>query len=129
MGEITHGELLSLKQANDDAKEIDQQIAKDIQNGLVDGIILASADPEGANQQAIEAAVEKELPIVGTGGTSMAITNSMGENIIATSGTTGTTNRTRAISSISHLAKHWGIKYNISAGSSDGQAEGNPFKK
>ena len=102
------GQLL---QANQTVRKLDEDIAKKIQNGQVDGLILMSADPDGANKQAIEAAIEKKLPIVGTGGTSMAIIGSKGAHIIAQSGTTGTTSRTRAISFITSLCKVWGIKY------------------
>ena len=41
----------------------------------------------------------------------MAMTTSQGGKVIATSGTTGTTSRTRAISFMASLCKHWGMKY------------------
>lgn len=41
----------------------------------------------------------------------MALINAKGANVIATSGTTGTTNRTRAVSFMTSLCKYWGIKY------------------
>src|SRR5699024_3261896 len=100
-----------LTKTNKEAKEEDQKIAKLIENGKIDGLILMSADPNGVNKQAIQAAIQKKIPIVGTGGTAMATVGSQGANVISTSGTTGTTNRTRAISFISSLAKFWEIKY------------------
>lgn len=100
-----------LKEVNEQAKERDKKIAERIRNGEIDGLILVSADPKNTNKHAIEAAKDKGIPVVGTGGTSMSIVHSMGVNVISASGTTGTTNRTRAISYISALSKHWGIKY------------------
>jgi len=105
------GQQNNLSIINDQAKDADQAIAKLIRNKAVDGIIIMSGDPEGTNNAAITAATEFKLPIVGTGGTSMAIISSKGANVIATSGTTGTTNRTRAVSFITSLSKQWNIKY------------------
>lgn len=101
----------SLEETNKEAERLDEEIAKKIKSGIIDGLILMSVQPEGANKQAILAAVEKGIPIVGTGGTSMASVGSKKGNVISVSGTTGTTNRTRAISFVASLAKHWGIKY------------------
>lgn len=127
--EMFHG---LLAEANKEAVELDKDIAQKIRNGQIDGLILMSADPEGTNKQAVEAAVEMKLPIVGTGGTSMAMIGSKGANIIAQSGTTGTTSRTRAISFITSLCKIWGIKYQpvIGASSKSHSAQqGNVFKR
>lgn len=124
-----------LKETNQEAKPLDEKIAKLIEAGNIDGLIVMSADPEQANKAVIKAAVEKKIPIVGTGGTSMAIIGSKGANVIATSGTTGTTSRTRAISFITSLCKFWGIKYQpvigggqAAKGSGDGP-QGNAFKR
>lgn len=87
-----------LSEVNDAVKSSDVAIAAQIRAGAIDGIIIMSADPDRSNKEAILAAIEKKIPIVGTGGTSMAIITSKGANVIATSGTTGTNSRTRAIS-------------------------------
>lgn len=128
--ELISSERDSLKKINLLAIQSDKSIAEEILAGNIDGLIMMSADPKGVNKEAIKAAAEKRIPIVGTGGTAMATVNSLGGNVVATSGTTGTTNRTRAISAVSNLTRHWGIKYNFSissAGSSDSSA--NPFKR
>ncbi len=101
----------TLAEVNTAAERYDAEIAEKIRAGKIDALILMSIDVNGANRQAIAAAVEKELPIVGTGGTAMAMTTSQGGKVIATSGTTGTTSRTRAISFMASLCKHWGMKY------------------
>lgn len=124
----------SLKDTNLTASDYDSDIAALIREEKIDGLILMSIDPDGANKQAIEAAVKKKIPIVGTGGTAMATVSSKGANVISTSGTTGTTNRTRAISFLSALSKYWGIKYRPSFNQTEGKQEGkqesgSPFKR
>ncbi|MBP1916389.1 hypothetical protein J2Z23_003371 [Lederbergia galactosidilyticus] len=119
----------TLPEVNEEAKLIDSEIAQDIRNGKIDGLITMSIDPAGSNKEAILAAAEKRIPVVGTGGTSMAITASKGANVISTSGTTGTTNRTRAVSFVSSLSKFWGVKYQpVIGGPSETKGE-NPLKK
>ncbi|MBR0599101.1 PTS sugar transporter [Sinanaerobacter chloroacetimidivorans] len=106
----------TLEEVNHAAVEKDKKIAQLIENGEIDGLILASADPDGANKEAISAAIKTKIPTTGTGGTSMAKAQSKGLNVIAVSGTTGTTNRIRAVASISALSKHFGIKYRAAIG-------------
>ncbi|CFQ42923.1 putative phosphotransferase system protein [Yersinia frederiksenii] len=113
-----------LSEVNDAVKSSDAAIAAQIRAGDIDGIIIMSADPDRSNKEAILAAIEKKIPIVGTGGTSMAIITSKGANVIATSGTTGTNSRTRAISFTASLCKHWQIKYTPVLGSGDVSAPG-----
>ncbi|RPK09384.1 PTS sugar transporter [Priestia endophytica] len=100
-----------LEAVNEKAKEVDQKVAKSIYAGNIDGIIAMSADPKGANKLAAKATAEKKIPLVGTGGTSMAAFGSLGAHIISQSGTTGTSNKTRAIGFVTSLSKHWGVKY------------------
>ena len=101
----------TLEEVNREAVLEDEKIAGLIDEGKVDGLILASCDPKGANARAMEAAAEKKLAATGTGGTSMALAQSMGLNVVAVSGTTGTTNRTRAIANVFALAKYWNLSY------------------
>ncbi len=122
----------TLEACNRHVRELDERIAADIRRGEIDGLILMSADPDGANRLAIEAAVERGVPIVGTGGTSMALVSAKGANVIASSGTTGTTNRTRAVSFVAALSKHWGINYRPvigTAGKSGAVPDGQPWKR
>ena len=109
---------------NEEAAKYDEKFAEKINNGEIDGLIVMSCDPKSVNKKSIEAAVKKKIPIVGTGGTSMAQINSMGANVISTSGTTGTTNRTRAVAAVSSLSKFWKIKYSpIIGGKREGLLE------
>ncbi|MEH7223226.1 PTS sugar transporter [Bacillus sp. JJ1566] len=101
----------TLKEVNVEAGKMDQEIAAKIENGEIDGLIFMSADPNGANKHVVEAAAKGKLPATGTGGTSMATISSKGVHVISTSGTTGTTNRTRAVTFMTSLCKHWNIPY------------------
>ncbi|MCM3567611.1 PTS sugar transporter [Neobacillus mesonae] len=101
----------TITEVNEAAAQLDKVIASKITNGEVDALIFMSADPNGTNKSAVEAAAEKQLPATGTGGTSMATISSKGVNVISTSGTTGTTNRTRAVTFLTSLSKHFGVSY------------------
>jgi fructose-specific phosphotransferase system IIC component len=122
----------SLNKINEISEKVDIEIADRIRNGEIDGLILMSSDPKGTNKHSIKAAADKKIPIVGTGGTSMATIQSLGGNVISTSGTTGTTNRTRAVASVQALSKIWKIKYKPTIGSSSANNEptdDNVFKR
>ena len=75
----------TLKEVNEEAVVHDKELAELIQNEKIDGIILLSADPSNINQASLKAAAEKGIPIVGTGGTSMANTQKLGAKVISAS--------------------------------------------
>lgn len=130
--DIVSTETKTLAEINEDAKKYDIELAKIIDDGNVDGLILMSCDPSNINKSSIDAAIRKNIPIVGTGGASMASLQSNGANVIAVSGTTGTTNRTRAISAVTSLSKYFNIKYRpvIGASSSNNPSSNeNAFKR
>ncbi|MBQ6622196.1 MAG: PTS sugar transporter [Mogibacterium sp.] len=128
--EVEAGEEMTLAAVNGLATEQDRILADKIRQGEIDGIMLLSCDPKGTNREALTAAAEMQIPVAGTGGTSMAETQALGCKVIAASGTTGTTNRTRAVSAIAAFSKEWGIKYHPVIGSSGAkQAEGNVWKR
>ncbi|MCT2534839.1 PTS sugar transporter [Aquibacillus koreensis] len=120
---FVESDVNTLEEINKKVESLDKEIAAQIKNGEIDGIILMSADPKSANKEALAAAADRKIPIVGTGGTSMAIVSSRGGNVIATSGTTGTTNRTRAVSFVTSLSKHFGVSYKPLLGSSNNSAK------
>lgn len=113
----------SLKEINEMAAGYDEELAAKIRSREIDGLIIMSSDPKGVNKKALTAAAEMAIPICGTGGTSVANTQAMGCKVISASGTTGTTNRTRAVAFISALAKEWKQKYSPVIGSSGGQIQ------
>ncbi len=130
-GSITAGEQKPLAEINEDAKVLDAQLAERISAGEIHGLVLMSCDPNGINAASLRAAAKAHIPCVGTGGTSMAASQKLGCNVISASGTTGTTNRTRAVSFISVLSKEWKLKYRPVIGKSAGGAVqgGNVWKR
>lgn len=130
--EVSCGEDMTLQQVNEQAKKNDAELAGMVRNGQIDGMILLSCDPKGVNFEALTEAAKKQIPLAGTGGTSMANTQAMGCRVIAASGTTGTTNRTRAISAVSAFAKEWKLKYSPVIGETAGgkqNQEGSIWKR
>ena len=85
--------------------------------------MFVSASPDGANRQAMEACARTKIPMAGTGGSGVALTQNMGCNVLSASGTTGTTNRTRAVAFTTALAKYWKIKYMPVIGNTGENAE------
>ena len=130
-GALTAGDEATLEEVNAQAKEYDAKLKELICAGEIDGIMLMSCDPKGINREALAAAAEKAVPVAGTGGSSMAEVQTMGCKVIAASGTTGTTNRTRAVSAMAAFSKEWGLKYRPVIGSSKNaaQQEGSVWKR
>ena len=131
-GQLTAGPQASLKEINQQAEQLDEQLAGLIDEGGIDGLVLMSSDPKGVNAKAVAAAARKQIPAVGTGGTSIANTQAAGVRVISASGTTGTTNRTRAVAFISALSKEWKLKYMPVIGSSAagaGAVQGSVLKR
>lgn len=123
----------TLSEMNEAAKEVDARIAKMIQDGQIDGVMFVSAEPDKINHLTFEAAIAAHLPLAGTGGSSVAKVQSMGGKMLSASGTTGTTNRTRAVAFTTAFAKEWGIHYTPVIGNTGAQAaenlQGNIWKR
>lgn len=101
----------TLTEVNGAAEAEDAKLAEEILAGNIDGLIVMSADPEKINAKAVQAAAKMGIPVAGTGGTSVSRIQEAGCKVISASGTTGTTNRTRAVAFITAFAKEWGMKY------------------
>ena len=117
---VSEGSLIDI---NREAKAYDEKLADMIKKDQIDAVVILSCDPQNVNNAALTAAAEKKIPVAGTGGTSVAGTQSLGCNVVSASGTTGTTNRTRAIAFISAFAKEWKMKYNPIIGSTGSKVE------
>jgi hypothetical protein len=89
----------------------DKAIADLILTDKLDGLILVSAEPGGTNKASVEAAGTCRLPVVGSGGSCIAAAEAMGVHFMAASGTTGTTNHTRAIAYAAGLSRAWRTHY------------------
>jgi hypothetical protein len=109
----------SLKEVNALAQAEDQKLAEAIEDGAIDGLVLISADPGGVNEASIAAAVARDLPASGSGGTCVATAEAAGLRFVASSGTTGTTNVTRAITYTAGLAREWGLAYKPASSEED----------
>ncbi|MCL5429405.1 MAG: PTS sugar transporter [Chloroflexi bacterium] len=118
-----------LAEVNKQAESENKALAASIRNGEVDGLILVSADPKGINSEVVKAAADKKIPVAGTGGSSMSNARSLGANVISSSGTTGSTNRTRAVGYISAFASEWKTKYSPVIGKAAEVDTGNIFKR
>lgn len=112
----------TLREVNEHARLADERIAASVDDGTIGGLVLVSHDPEDTNQQTIRAAARARIPAVGTGGSSIATAQSLGLDLIAASGTTGTTSTTRAVSYVSALARHWKLTYRPVLGGASGGA-------
>lgn len=108
----------SLAEVNEAARLLDAEIADAVREDRIDGLILMSCDPTDTNFRTIEAAVAKNVPAAGTGGTSIAKAQQQGLRLVGASGTTGTTSVTRSVAYVSALAKLWGVKYRPALGGS-----------
>lgn len=112
---LAEGPLAEIDEA---ARAHDARLAAAIADGEVDGLVLMSADPADTNARTVAAAAAAGLPAAGTGGTSIATAQRAGLRFVSVSGTTGTTSATRAVAYASGLARHWGLRYRPSLGSS-----------
>lgn len=100
-----------LMEMNALARTEDHSIAAEISAGEIDGVILVSADPNDTNNASVKAAAERDLPAAGSGGSSVAGAKALGVRFVAASGTTGTTNHTRAIGYTAGFAREWNQRY------------------
>lgn len=125
------GDEKPLGELNADIKALDAKLAERINNGEIDGLISISSDPTSNNEASVNAVVEHKLPVAGSGGTSMGNIQQKGANVISASGTTGTTNRTRAVAFMSAFAKEFDVKYTpIIGGTGSGAIDqSSPWKR
>jgi hypothetical protein len=102
----------NLRDINERAKRIDANIAIKIMKGEINALISVSSDPNKVNEKCIIAAIEKNIPIVGTGGTSISTISLNGANVIGSSGgSVATTSMSRGVSFAASLASYWKLQY------------------
>jgi hypothetical protein len=115
-GDEPHARLHgAMEEINALALEGDEAVAEQIAQGTIDGLIFVSADPQRINAASTRAAAAKGIPATGSGGTSTAAAEQAGVRFVASSGTTGTNNVTRAITFTMGFAKEWGLPYTPAA--------------
>ncbi|MFQ9901859.1 MAG: hypothetical protein ACLRWF_09425 [Ruthenibacterium sp.] len=59
-GQLTTGPQASLKEINQQAEQLDEQLAGLIDEGSIDGLVLMSSDPKGVNAKAVAAAAQAD---------------------------------------------------------------------
>ena len=64
----------TLREVDAEAAKVDAQLAKKINDGEIDGVMFVSASPDGANRQTMEACARAKIPMAGTGGSGVALT-------------------------------------------------------
>jgi len=104
----------NLEAVNELAEECDEQLAEAVYNGLVDAMVLVSADARpsaGINSASLAAAVSMGIPVVGTGGSSLGEATRAGACLLETGGSVGTTAISRAMSAACAFGAHWGFSY------------------
>lgn len=103
----------TLKEINEKiTTSLDESIANDMELNKVHGVIAVSCKPS-IFQQTLEAAGQLNIPVTGTGGTSLSIMSAKyGVQLWGNAGgSVGTTPLTKAISFSQALAKAWGLPY------------------
>ncbi|GAA2180407.1 PTS sugar transporter [Leucobacter tardus] len=116
----------TLAEINEIARTSDARLAERVRLGEITGLVLMSSDPGDTHAQTIAAAAELGIPVAGTGGSSIALAQQMGVNLVSASGTTGTTSTTRAVSYVSGLARYWKVKYRPALGGSSASSSDAP---
>ena len=102
----------NLNEINRMAQLEDAQLAGLIRSGRIDALVSISADPEGVNKASTSAAIAKQIPIVGTGGTSISALSLSGAHVIGSSGgSVSTTAISKSICFASSLASYWNLLY------------------
>lgn len=101
-----------LSKINAQVKKLDDELAASIENSSIRAIISISSEPY-LFHKTLTAAAAKELPIVGSGGTSLGVLASNYDlKIIGNSGgSVASTTLTKARGWAMGLAEEWGMKY------------------
>lgn len=104
----------TLKEINKLYKKLDEDlIAKSIKDGHIDGLIVISCDPNNINAKSIYGAAKSNIPVTGSGGSSLATAVSKyGIKLVGNSGgSVATTTYTRSISYVYSLSIDWNVRY------------------
>lgn len=102
----------TLDEINEKVKELETRISRGICNGEIHGLISVSSKPS-LFAHTLSAAGQRDIPVTGTGGTSLAAASSEFHlRLIGNSGgSVATTPETKAVSFSSAFAREWGLDY------------------
>ncbi len=101
-----------LSHVNEQAQKMEEFLAREIREGRIHGLICVSCEPS-LFAQTLQAASELNLPVTGTGGSSLSQASSKYKlRLIGNAGgSVATTPLTKAISFASAFAQHWKLMY------------------
>lgn len=110
-GSLVRTHVGTLASVNSLLRTEDLRISDLILSNEIDAIVSISSDPQDTNKLTVAAAIQMNIPILGTGGTSLSYISTSGGNVIGCSGgSVATTGLTRGICIAASLAsyKPWG---------------------
>ena len=110
-GSLVRNLVGTLACVNRELRIEDLRISNLISANEIDAIVSISSDPEDTNKLTVAAAIQMNIPILGTGGTSLSYIGTSGGNVIGCSGgSVATTGLSRGICIAASLAayKPWG---------------------
>lgn len=101
-----------VEQVNKTCKQMDEDLAKQIRCGQIDGLICISCNVD-VHAATLQAAAEARIPVTGSGGTSLSeATSKFGIHLVGNAGgSVATTSYTRAVSYTHALATAWNKMY------------------
>lgn len=104
----------TLADVNFEATIVDGLVAEKILAGEIHALIVVSCDPLFVNKASVNAAIRKNIPLVGTGGSSVSHISCHGGNIIGSSGgSVATSESSKSISFAASLASYWSLEYTV----------------
>jgi hypothetical protein len=113
----------TLKAINQQVQTFQKILAQDIHEGNIDGLITVSCKPS-LFLDAFQAVAAQNLPVTGTGGSSLSELSSskFSLRLIGNAGgSVATTPETKALSFASAFAKEWGLEFDTDSSIGDGQ--------
>ena len=123
----------TLTEVNVEAEKVDAKLAKKIDDGEIEGVMFVSASPDGANRQAMEACARTKIPMAGTGGSGVALTQNMGCNVLSDIWNNRNNESYKSRCIYDSTCKYWKIKYMPVIGNTGenaaSKAEGNIWKR
>jgi hypothetical protein len=102
----------SLEVINERVQEMEKELARDIEEGKIHGLISVSCKVS-LFSNTLQAAADKQIPMTGTGGSSLSLAAATYKlHLVGNAGgSVATTSRTRAISYCFALAQDWKLHY------------------
>lgn len=103
----------TLKEVNDEVRKLGSILSKLLGTNRIKGCISISSDPSGVNNEVFKALAMNQIPVTGSGGTSLSSASAIdGLKLVGNvGGSVATTTYTRAVSYCYALATEWEMDY------------------